>query len=38
LPIAVRFAAAAGALATTRHGAGTAMPSADEIAALLATS
>ncbi len=36
LPIAVRFAAAAGALATTRHGAVPAMPSADEIAALLA--
>ena len=35
LPTAVRFAAAAGALATTRHGAVPAMPAGDQIAALL---
>ena len=38
LPTAVRFAAAAGALATTRHGAVPAMPAGDQIAALLAAS
>jgi len=38
LPSAVRFAAAAGALATTRHGAVPAMPGGDQIAALLAAS
>ncbi len=38
LPSAVRFAAAAGALATTRHGAVPAMPGGDQIAALLTAS
>jgi ribokinase len=36
LDLAVRAAAAAGALATTRHGAGPSMPTASEIATLVA--